>query len=190
MLSNLLHKLQQTCSKKIKLFSYGFLLLLFLSLVFLFSISLPIETEATTTYYQNNEMYLTGTLHYVGTSTGYSPVDNFDGDTVTIYLNGESERCLSIDPYLSNMCNVSVEGWLNTGYECSIPYSDRLHVIQPVYDRNNTQRSGTVYYDVEVQDIQTNLLYRPQRNENYITLIVVGIILFSVFSLIKGIRYD
>lgn len=167
-------------------------LLSLVSLVWLFYtlwLSLPIEINATSTYYQNNEMYLTGKLIYRGSSTGYDPVDNLNGRTLTIYLNGESERCLAIEPYLTNMCTQNVEGWVSAGYECSIPYSSNLHVTQNLYT-SNSQRNGTAYYDVEVEDIQTNLLFRPERNNTYITLIVCGLILLSFWCVIKGVRHD
>ena len=154
-----------------------------------FLISLPTEINATTTYYQNNEMFLTGKLIYRGSSTGFDPVDNLNGRTLTIFLNGEAERTLAYDPYLTNMCSINVEGWVSAGYECSIPYSSNLHVSQTLYT-SNSQRNGTAYYDVEVEDINTNLLYRPERNNTYITLIVCGLILLSIWSLIKGARHD
>lgn len=157
-------------------------------LYYILSLSLPIETKATATYYQNNEMYLTGRLIYVGSSTGYNPVDNLNGETHRIYLNGEAERNLAKDPYLTNMCTETVEGWIDSGYEISIPYSDRLHVSQTLYTANNGTRSGTAYYDVEVETIQTNLLYRPDRNNTYITLVVCGLILLSIWCVIKGVR--
>ncbi len=167
-------------------------LLLFLSVLSLFSgysMLSAIETNATATYYQNNEMYLTGTLIYRGSSTNYEPVDNLDGRRLIIYLNGEAERTLAIEPYLTNMCNQTVQGWVEAGYECSIPYSDRLHVTQ-LLKTNPSSRNGTAYYDVEVDDIQTNLLFRPERNNTYITLIVCGLILLSFWCVIKGVRHD
>lgn len=161
----------------VSLLSFGFLML---------SVT---EINATATYYQNNEMYLTGTLIYRGSSTNYEPVDNLDGRKLIIYLNGEAERTLAIDPYLTNMCIQTVEGWVEAGYECSIPYSDRLHVTQ-LLRTNTTSRNGTAYYDVEVEDIQTNLLFRPERNNTYITFIVCGLILLSFWCVIKGVRHD
>lgn len=166
---------------------------LFLLLVWLLSIlffALPTKTNATSTYYQNNEMFLIGKLIYRGSSTDYEPVNNLDGTTQKIYLNGEAERTLAIDPYLTNMCSQNVTGWIESGYSVTIPYSQRLSVTQPHYSYNNNQRDATAYYDVEVTDIQTNLLYRPQRNDTYITLIVIGLILISMWCVIKGVRHD
>lgn len=132
-------------------------------------------------------MYLTGKLIYVGSSTGYEPVDNLNGRTLKIYLNGEAERSLAIEPYLTNMCSTNVEGWIEAGYEVSIPFSQRLYVSQTLYTQTGS-RSGTAYYDVQVTDIQTNLLYRPDRNDTYITLVVCGLILLSIWCVIKGVR--
>lgn len=172
---------------------FGNYLSLLLSL-FLLSIGLlgllPIGINATSTFYQNNEMYLTGTLIYRGSSTDYEPVNNLNGTTQKIYLNGEAERTLAIEPYLTNMCSQNVSGWLESGYSVTIPYSQRLSVTQPHYSYNGSQRDATAYYDVKVTDIQTNLLYRPQRNNTYITLIVSGLILLSMWCVIKGVRHD
>lgn len=188
MCSNLYHKSGTTYFRLIIsgncLLRFALLLLLSFGLLKL----LPTEIEATATYYQNNEMYLTGKLIYMGSSTGYEPVDNLDGEVHRIYLNGEAERNLAIDPYITNMCTETVEGWIDSGYEISIPYSDRLNVSQTLYTANNGTRSGTAYYDVEVETIQTNLLYRPDRNDTYITLVVCGLILLSIWCVIKGVR--
>lgn len=135
-------------------------------------------------------MYLTGVLIYRGSSTDYEPVNNLNGTTQKIYLNGEAERCLAIEPYLTNMCSQNVSGWLESGYSVTIPYSQRLSVTQPHYTYNSGTRDATAYYDVEVTDIQTNLLYRPERNDNYITLVVCGLILLSFWCVIKGVRHD
>lgn len=186
---NLFFKHLKICLKKIISSSYSLLLLSVLSLLFGFLMLFAIETNATATYYENNEMYLTGTLIYRGSSTNYEPVDNLNGRRLIIYLNGEAERTLAIDPYLTNMCIQTVEGWIEAGYECSIPYSDRLHVTQ-LLKTNTTSRNGTAYYDVEVEEIQTNLLFRPERNNTYITFIVCGLILLSFWCVIKGVRHD
>lgn len=182
-------KHSKTCLKKIISSNYSLLFLSVLSLSFGCLMLSVTEINATATYYQNNEMYLTGTLIYRGSSTNYEPVDNLDGRKLIIYLNGEAERTLAIEPYLTNMCIQTVEGWVEAGYECSIPYSDRLHVTQ-LLRTNTTSRNGTAYYDVEVDDIQTNLLFRPERNNTYITLIVCGLILLSFWCVIKGVRHD
>lgn len=173
-----------------KIISGNYLLLLSLLFFCLFGLSNELATEikATTTYYENNELYLTGTLRYVGSSNGYNPVDNLNGRKLKIYFNGEAERNLAIEPYLTNMCSEVAEGWIEAGYEIAIPYSDRLHVTQLLYSQNNSTRTGTAYYDVEVEKIQTNLLYRPDRNDSYIKLIVCGLVLFSIWCVIKGVR--
>lgn len=148
------------------------------------------EINATTTYYDNCELYLTGKLIYRGSSTGQQPVDNLNGRIMKIYLNGESERALAIEPYLTNMCSRTVEGWVEAGYEITIPFSQNLHVSQNIYSANGSSRMGTAYYDVDVDEIQTNLLYRPERNNTYITLIITGIVLLSIWCVIKGVHHD
>lgn len=145
--------------------------------------------DATSTYYQNNEMFLTGKLTYVGSSQG-TPVNNLaDGRTHTIYLNAEAERCIAIEPYLTNMAVETVKGWIDSGYEIQIPYSQMLHVTQP-HNYNNQQRNATAYYEVTVEDIRTNLLYRPHRNDTYITMLCSGGILLLLYTVFKVVRHD
>lgn len=187
---NCLKKHLKQCSAKITISRFLLLSLLSVWLLSILLNGLPIEISATATYYDNCEMYLTGTLIYRGSSTGNQPVDNLNGRTMKIYLNGESERALAIEPYLTNMCSRSVEGWIEAGYEVAIPFSQNLHVSQNIYTTNGSSRMGTAYYDVDVDEIQTNLLYRPERNNTYITLIITGIVLLSIWCVIKGVRHD
>lgn len=178
------------CLEKTTISRFLLASLLSVWLLFILLNGLPIETNATATYYDNCEMYLTGTLIYRGSSTGQNPVDNLNGRTMTIYLNGEAERALAKEPFLTNMCSRTVEGWVEAGYEVTIPFSQNLHVSQNLYTTNQGSRMGTAYYDVEVHDIQTNLLYRPERNNTYITLIITGVVLLSIWCVIKGVRHD
>lgn len=159
------------------------LLLLFLCLKIL-----PTESKATSTFYENNELWVTGTLTYVGSSWGY-PSDNLNGETHKIYFSSESERCLLKSPYLSNASQNIIYAYLDNNLECKIPFGGRLEVTQEHYssDRN---KSATAYYDVTVNDIQTNLLYRPERNDKYITYISIGLILFGIITIIKVLRND
>lgn len=154
-------------------------------------LNLPIETKATSTYYNNNELFLTGTLTYIRSTQG-TPVDNLaDGQIHTIYLNAESERCIAIDPYVTNMSAETVKGWINDGYEIQIPYSQTLAVSQPhYYGSTGTTRSATAYYEVTVEDIRTNLIYRPDRNDNYITILCGGGLLLLLYTVFKVVRHD
>ena len=164
----------------------------FLSLVCCLSIlcvNLPIETEATSTYYKNNELFLTGTLIYIGSSQGI-PVDNLaDGRIHKIYLNAEAERSIAIDPYVTNMSSQTAEGWIEDGYEIQIPYSQMLHVTQP-HTYGTGTRNATAYYEVTVDEIRTNLLFRCDRNNNYITLLCGGGILLLLYTVFKVVRHD
>lgn len=145
--------------------------------------------SSTATYYDNNELFIVGTLTYIGSTNG-KPVDNLaDGRTHTIYLNAEAERCIAIDPYVTNMSADTVKGWIDDGYEIQIPYSQMLHVTQPHY-YNNYERSGTAYYEITVEEIRTNLLYRPDRNNNYITILCGGGLLLLLYTVFKVVRHD
>lgn len=178
---NCLNKHLLHCSNKTITFKF---LSHFLSLVCVFCIlctSLATEIDATSTYYQNNNLTVTGHLNYIGSSSG-TPVDNLDdGSNHTIYLNREAERCLVIDPYLTNLSSNAVTGWINDGYEVQIPYSQTLAVTQPHYNTNGTTRNATAYYEVNVKDINTLLLYRSY-NGSYIGYIICGGIVIIILS--------
>lgn len=181
----------RTLSEKIISSSSGLRLLFLLPLLFFLLLnSLTIRIDATSTYYDNNEMWVQGYLHYVGSSRGTVNDNLDDGQVHRIYLNAEAERCLAREPYLTNMALQSVEGWVDAGYNCSIPYGQRLYVEQPHTYNNSTNYNATAYYDVEVVTMKTNLLYRPERNDKYITLIVSGLIILTMWCVIKVVRHD
>lgn len=165
-------------------------LLSFLCLLLCFSCLriLPTEIEATSTFFDNNELWVTGTLVYVGSSWG-QPSDNLNGETHKIYFNAESERCLLKDPYLSNASSNALVGYLDNNMSFSIPFGGRLEVEQEHYNYDK-HKTATAYYDVVVNDIQTNLIFRPQRNDTYITFICIGLILFGFVTIFKVLRND
>lgn len=139
--------------------------------------------DATSTYYQNNNLTVTGTLTYIGSANNSgSPVDNLaDGRLHTIYLNKEAERSLVKDPYLSNLSNNTVTGWIEDGYEIQIPYSQTLAVTQPHYTANGSTRNATAYYEVTVSELNTLLLYRSY-NGSYIGYIICGGVFVIILS--------
>lgn len=146
-------------------------------------LNLAIGINATSTYYRNNNLTVSGKLIYIGSSnnTG-SPVDNLaDGKVHILYLNKEAERSLVYDPYLTNLSSNTVSGWIEDGYEIQIPYSNTLAVTQPHYSANGSTRNATAYYEVEVTDINTLLLYRSN-NGAYIGYIVCGGIIVIILS--------
>lgn len=149
---------------------------------------LPIETDATSTFFQQNEMWVTGTLRYVNSSWGY-PSDNLNGETHKIYFSAEAERSLLKDPYLSNASQTTLKAYLDNNMSCQIPFGGRLEVTQSHYS-SSSNKTATAYYDVVVNDMQTNILYRPTRNDNYITYISIGLILFGCITVIKVLRND
>lgn len=135
-------------------------------------------------------MHLTGTLMYVGSQYG-EPVNNLNGTSHEIFLNAEAERTLAHTQYLTNLSSNAAEGYLDNGYPCQIPYADCLWVQQTLYNTSGTTtRTGWAYYEVTVEDIQTNLLYRPERNDRYITLLCAGGILFGLITIFKVVRRD
>ena len=191
---SLLHKHLHIWLMKIKFLAFGRALLLCACCLSILLVNSPIRTEATAptnTYYATNELYLTGTLYRVGSQYG-TPVNDLTGTNHTIYLNAESERCLVIGDagqYLSNQSSTTATGYLDIGYQCQIPYADCLWVKQD-QRTNNTTREGWVYYEVIVDDIQTNLLYRPERNDRYITILCAGAVLFGLITILKVVRRD
>lgn len=162
-------------------------LVCFLLLLCSFSIFFVTETKATETYINNNEMQIKGTFHYIRTSSSsYRPIDNLDNEIHIIYLSAEAERKIVIDPYLSNESQTTIEGYLDTNMACSIPFGGRLEVIQDCTNGNSTKKL-TVYYDVDVIDCNTNVLYRAERNNTYITLISIALIIFAAITIIRSV---
>lgn len=161
----------------------GLRLLLLSLLSFGLCLHCSIGINATSTYYNNNNLTVTGILTYIGSSNiSGSPVDNLaDGREHTIYLNKEAERSLVKDPYLTNLSNNTVTGWIEDGYEVQIPYSQTLAVTQPHYNTNGSTRNSTAYYEVNVSDINTLLLYRSY-NGSYIGYIICGGVFVIILS--------
>lgn len=171
-------------SKKIITFKFARLFgLLGCSLCILFSNS-QIAIEATSTYYNNNNLTVTGRLIYVSSTYG-TPVDNLaDGSQHTIYLNKEAERSIVTDPYLSNLSTNNIQGWIEDGYEISLPYSQMLAVTQP-HNYGNGTRNATAYYEVEVEEINTILLYKSFFGTDYTVIFISGICILIISALFK-----
>lgn len=190
---NLLLRLSLIWHMKTKYSVFGRALLLCVCCLSILLANLPIKIDAaapTSTYYRNNELYLNGTLMYVGSQYG-EPVNNLNGTSHEIYLNAEAERTLAHTQYLTNLSSNTAEGYLDNGYPCQIPYADCLWVQQTLYNTSGTTtRTGWAYYEVIVEDIQTNLLYRPERNDRYTTIICAGGILFGLITIFKVVRRD
>lgn len=195
---NWLHRLSRISRMKTKSLVFGRALLLCVSCLSILLASSQTRINATaptSTFYNTNEMYLTGTLLYVGSQYS-TPVNNLDGTTHDIFLNAEAERTLSqgdAGQYLSNLSSNTATGYLDIGYECQIPYADCLWVKQDLYysyGSSTSTREGWAYYEVIVDDIQTNLLYRPERNDRYITIITAGALLFGLITIFKVVRRD
>lgn len=190
-LSRLFNKCGCTSQRRTTSSNCGLPLLLCLWLSFICVASyLTLTVSATSTYYDNNEMWVQGYLHYQGSSRG-TPNNNLDdGQVHRIYLNAEAERTLAREPYLTNMSSSTAIGWIDSGYEVEIPYSSYLHIEQPHTYNTQTNYTATAYYEVEVVEIQTNLLYRPERNDRYITLLCAGGILILLVYVFKVVRHD
>lgn len=195
---NWLHRLSRISRMKTKFSVFGRALLLCVCCSFILLVNSLIRIDATAptgTYYNTNEMHLTGTLLYVGSQYG-EPVNNLDGSTHDIFLNAEAERTLSqgdAGQYLTNLSSTTATGYLDNAYPCQIPYADCLWVKQDLYynyGSSSSTREGWAYYEVIVDDIQTNLLYRPERNDRYITIITAGALLFGLITIFKVVRRD
>lgn len=148
------------------------------------------EVNATASYYENNEMQATGQLYYVGSESGYDPDDRLDdGAAHTIYLSSAAERALGKDPYLVNLTESTINGWIGDGYEVRMQLGGYLDVYQP-YTSGNYTRDTWVQYEFVVDEIDTNMLYRPNRNDTYITILCAGGILIALYSVLKWVRND
>lgn len=148
------------------------------------------SVTATETYYNNNDLTVTGVFYYVSSDSGTPVMSLDDGMPYTLYFNAESERSLVREPYLSNVSSASATGFLyGHDYEIKIDYGGRLGVYQP-HITNNYTRDGWAYYDVVVSEIATPLLWRTDNSTRIITMIISGVALIAVYTMIRRLRRD
>lgn len=151
------------------------------------------EVDATASFYENCEMQTTGKLYYVNSDSGYSPVRSFeDGSEHTLYFSSAAERAFAIDPYLVNLTESTVNGWIGDGYEIKAELGGYLAVYQPHVTTNSYTRDAWAYYEFvpSEQKTDTNMLYRPERNDKYITILCAGGILVTLYCVLKWVRHD
>ena len=138
-------------------------------------------------------MQITGFLYYVSSDTNYSPVRNFeDGRVHRLFLSASAERALAIDPYLVNLTESTVNGWIGDGYKVKLDLGGYLGIYQPHYSANNNQRDAWAYYEFvpDGEYIDTNMIYRPVRNDSYIIILCGGGILLALYTVFKVVRHD
>lgn len=151
-----------------------------------FSTAIRADVQEASTIWNDIDLQIVGTLTYMGSSTGYQPVVNLSG-THGIELSKQAESCLLKEPFLTSVSQESISGVLDDGYNVSLGYGTQLQVSQELYTQNST-RNGTAYYRVEVERIDTQLLYRPQRAERTSGIIVGGIVLIGLYTVLRWIR--
>lgn len=186
MLSNYSQQRLPNLFKTTIISNFGYRFGLLACLLFILFSNLLIETKATSTFFDNNELYFRGRMIYVSSDWG-SPVDNLNGETHQLYCSAEAERKLVIDPYVSNQSSDSITGYIDNNMAFSIPFGGRVEVTQTHYS-GTQQRSSKAYYDVEIDDIQTNLLYRPERNDWYIKTALSALVIFSLVCVFRSVR--
>lgn len=150
------------------------------------------KADGTAAYYENCEMQTTGKLYYVSSDSDYSPVRRLDdGSSHTLYFSASAERAFAIDPYLTNLTESAVNGWIGDGYKIKVDLGGYLAVYQP-HQYNNYQRDAWAYYEFvpDPDSTDTNMLYRPERNDKYITILCAGGILVTLYCVLKWIRHD
>ena len=138
-------------------------------------------------------MQTTGKLYYVNSDTSYSPDRNLeDGSEHTLYFSSSAERAFAIDPYLVNLTESTVNGYIGDGYKIKVDFGGYLAVYQPHYTANNMQRDAWAYYEFVPTEkkTDTNMLYRPERNDKYITILCAGGILITLYCVFKWIKND
>ena len=144
-----------------------------------------IQEESTIWF--DKDLQIVGTLTYMGSSTGHQPVVNLTG-THGIELSKQAESCLLKEPYLTSVSQDTIFGVLDEGYNVSLDFGTHLKVKQDLYTSSGSKKSGTAYYRVTVNQIDTQLLYRPQRAERTSGIIVGGIILIGLYTVLRWIR--
>lgn len=135
----------------------------------------------------DKNLRIIGNLTYMGSSSGYRPVDDLSGNHA-IEISKQAEGSLIKEPYLTSVTQETLSGVLDDGYNVYINYGTWLHVKQQLHTSSGSTKSGTAYYRVTVDNIDTQLLYRPQRTEQAINIVVGGIILLGIYTVLRWIR--
>lgn len=161
------------------------LLLSFLLLIS-FSIEIRADVQESSSIWYDTDLQIIGTLTYMGSSTGYAPVVNLSG-THGIEFCKEAESSLIKEPYLTSVSQQTLSGVLDEGFSVSYGYGTYLLVSQELKTQTST-RVGTAYYRVDVDRIDTQLLYRPQRAERASGIIVGGVILIGLYTVLRWVR--
>lgn len=164
---------------------------LFLLLLYSFLINCSIVISAAVQepdpLWTDKNLQIIGNLTYMGSSSGRRPVDELTGRHA-IEISKQAEGCLLKAPYLTSVSQETLSGVLDDGYNVSIGYGTWLQVKQQLYSSSGETKSGTAYYRVSVDRIDTQLLYRPQRAERTSGIIVGGIVLIGLYSVLRWIR--
>lgn len=151
------------------------------------------KAEGTAAYYANCEMQTTGRLYYVNSDSNYTPVRSFeDGSEHTLYFSSAAERAFANDPYLVNLTESTINGWIGEGYKIKADLGGYLAIYQPHKSTNSYTRDAWAYYEFVPSEkkTDTNMLYRPERNDKYITILCAGGILVTLYCVLKWIRHD
>lgn len=145
------------------------------------------EVQEPQPLWTDKNLQIIGNLTYMGSSTGRRPVEELSGNHA-IELSKQAEGSLIKVPYLTSVSQDTIYGVLDDGYNVSISYGTWLQVKQELYTSSDSTRSGTAYYRVTVNNIDTQLLYRPHRTDQAINIIVGGIILLGIYTVLRWIR--
>lgn len=145
------------------------------------------EVQEPEPLWTNKNLQIIGNLVYMGSSNGRRPVDELTGRHA-IEISKQAEGCLIKEPYLTSVSQDTLSGVLDDGYNVSISYGTWLQVKQRLYTSSDETKVGTAYYRVIVDSIDTQLLYRPQRTDEAINIVVGGIILLGFYTVIRWIR--
>lgn len=151
-----------------------------------FSIEIRADVQESASIWNETDLQIVGNLTYMGSSTGYAPVVNLSG-IHGIEFCKEAESSLIKEPYLTSVSQQTLSGVLDEGYSVSYGYGTYLLVNQELHTQTS-QRMGTAYYRVEVDRIDTQLLYRPQRAERTTGIVVGGVILIGLYTVLRWVR--
>lgn len=134
------------------------------------------------------DLQFVGTFIYVGSASNYTPVSTLTG-VHGVEMSNLAENNLIKEPYLTSCSQDQLKGVVDDGYDCYFNYGSYLCVTQPHYTGvNNNTRDAVAYYRVEIQRIDTNLLYRPQRTEYLMPVILGGCFVISIYTILKWVR--
>lgn len=136
----------------------------------------------------DTDLQIVANFTYIGSASNYTPVNTLSG-VHGVEMSNLSENNLIKEPYLTSVSQEQLKGVVDDGYDCYFNYGSYLCVTQPHYTGiNQNTRDAVAYYRLDVQRIDTNLLYRAERAQTLIPIIIGGCFVLAIYTVLKWVR--